>query len=58
MEGVCWKSPWKIGAVTDNDVEQIAGRRDEPVGRLQKSCGLAKDVAEKQVREFANSLDG
>lgn len=43
--------------LTDNDLEAIAGRRDQLVGQIQRNYGLAKDVAEKQVDEFSRRLD-
>jgi len=47
----------KWGKFTDNDLEQIAGSRDVLAGRLQEHYGLAKDVAEKQLDDFASTLD-
>lgn len=40
------------GKLTDDDVEQIAGKRDELVGRIQKRYGCAREDAERQVRDF------
>ncbi|MGR3454378.1 CsbD family protein [Pseudooceanicola sp.] len=42
------------GKLTDDDVDQAAGRRDQLVGRVQERYGVAKDEAERQVDEFAN----
>ena len=47
----------KWGKLTDNDLQTIAGKRDQLIGRIQESYGLAKEEAEKQVREFEHSLD-
>ncbi len=43
--------------LTDGDMDEIAGRRDQLVGRIQRSYGLARDVAEKQVDEFSRRLE-
>jgi len=36
--------------------DQIAGRRDQLIGRLQVRYGIAKEEASKQVDEFVSSL--
>jgi uncharacterized protein YjbJ (UPF0337 family) len=41
------KSEW--AKLTDHDLELIAGRRDQLVGKLQELYGVVKDDAEKQV---------
>jgi uncharacterized protein YjbJ (UPF0337 family) len=45
------------GKLTDDDMDVINGRRDQLVGRLQSTYGLAKDAAEKEVRAFEKSCD-
>jgi uncharacterized protein YjbJ (UPF0337 family) len=47
----------KWGNLTDDDLEMIAGRRDQLIGRLQIRYGFAKEEAAKQVDEFATSLN-
>lgn len=37
------------GDLTDDDVEQVAGNRDELVGRIQKQYGITREEAERQV---------
>ena len=44
------------GKLTDSDMEQIAGKRDQLVGRIQTSYGVAKEEAEKQVDDFSHQL--
>ncbi len=44
------KERW--GRLTDDDLDIIAGRRDQLLGRIQERHGIAKDEAERQVREF------
>jgi uncharacterized protein YjbJ (UPF0337 family) len=47
----------KWGKLTDNDLDTIAGKRDEIAGKLQERYGYAKDQAEKEIDEFARSLN-
>ena len=44
------KEQW--GKLTDDDLDVIAGRRDQLLGRIQQRHGLAKDEADRQVRDF------
>jgi len=44
------KEQW--GKLTDDDLDRIAGKKDQLAGRLQESYGIGKDDAEKQIREF------
>jgi uncharacterized protein YjbJ (UPF0337 family) len=43
------------GKLTDDDVDVIAGKRDQLLGRIQKRYGVAKDEAERQVEAFEDS---
>jgi len=47
----------KWGKLTDNDLTIIAGKKDQLAGLLQKRYGMAKDAAERELDEFANTLD-
>lgn len=40
------------GRLTDDDLDVIAGRRDQLLGRIQQRHGLARDEAERQVRDW------
>lgn len=42
----------KWGKLTDDDLDVIAGKRDQLAGRLQEHYGMAKEAAEKQVSAF------
>jgi len=42
----------KWGRLTDDDLTQIDGKKDELIGRLQERYGYAKEQAEKQADEF------
>ena len=44
------KEQW--GKLTDDDLDVIAGRRDQLLGRIQQRHGLARDEADRQVGEF------
>jgi uncharacterized protein YjbJ (UPF0337 family) len=44
------------GKLTDDELETIAGRRDQLVGVIQNRYGVAKEEAEKQVRRFEETL--
>ncbi|MBX3586960.1 MAG: CsbD family protein [Ramlibacter sp.] len=44
------KEQW--GKLTDDDVDIIAGKRDQLLGRIQERHGLARDEAEKQVKNW------
>ncbi|MEZ5669110.1 MAG: CsbD family protein [Alphaproteobacteria bacterium] len=41
------KQQW--GKLTDDDLDVIEGKRDELVGKIQKSYGIAREDAERQV---------
>jgi uncharacterized protein YjbJ (UPF0337 family) len=47
----------KWAELTDDDFELIGGKKDELVGKLQERKGIAKDEAEREVREWSKSLD-
>lgn len=44
------KERW--GKLTDDDITSIDGKRDQAIGKIQERYGVAKDEAEKQVKEF------
>jgi uncharacterized protein YjbJ (UPF0337 family) len=44
------KEEW--GDLTDDDLTEAAGERDQLVGKIQAKYGVAKDEAEKQVDSF------
>ncbi|EEB85924.1 CsbD family protein [Roseobacter sp. GAI101] len=44
------KEEW--GDLTDDDVTEAAGERDQLVGKIQAKYGVAKEEAEKQVDNF------
>ena len=46
------KQQW--GKLTDDDIDVIAGKRDQLVGKIQEQYGIGKDEAEKQVDTFGS----
>ena len=56
-----WKQ-WKRkvramwGRITDEDLEEIQGRYEVLVGKIQQRYGAAREEADRQVREWVDSL--
>jgi uncharacterized protein YjbJ (UPF0337 family) len=46
----------KWAKLTDDDLEFIAGNRDQFAGRLQERYGIAKDEAERQLDEWRKNV--
>ena len=44
------KEAW--GNLTDDDLDRIAGKRDQLVGRIQESYGIGRDEAERQESDW------
>ena len=44
------KEQW--GKLTDDDIDVVAGRRDQLGGKIQERYGVAKEDAEKQIGEW------
>ena len=44
------KEQW--GKLTDSDLDVIAGKRDQLLGRIQERMGITKDVAEQQIKDW------
>jgi uncharacterized protein YjbJ (UPF0337 family) len=47
----------KWGKLTDDQLDVIAGRREQLLGRIQEQYGITKDEAERQMREFEDRFD-
>jgi uncharacterized protein YjbJ (UPF0337 family) len=45
----------KWGQLTDDDLEQAAGRRDQLIGTLQRRYGYDRDRAERELDELART---
>jgi uncharacterized protein YjbJ (UPF0337 family) len=50
------KEMW--GNLTDNDLTEINGKKDQLVGKLEKKYGYAKDEAQRKVDEFEKKHTG
>ncbi|MNC88766.1 hypothetical protein D3C83_46180 [compost metagenome] len=48
-----FKEHW--GELTDDQIDIIAGKRERLIGVLQESYGIAKDEAERRVKEWEKS---
>jgi uncharacterized protein YjbJ (UPF0337 family) len=46
------KAREKWGKLTDSDFEQIAGKKDQLIGRIQERYGISKDEAQKEADEW------
>lgn len=61
MEGK-WKQ-WKgaakekWGKLTDDDLDVIAGRRDQLIGKIEERYGVAKDDARKQTDAWMKAME-
>jgi len=44
------------GKLTDDDLDVIAGKRDQFLGKLQERYGLEKAEAEKQLEEWQRTV--
>ena len=42
----------KWGKLTDDDLDVIAGKQDQLVGKIQEKYGITKEEAAKQVKEW------
>ena len=47
----------KWGKLTDDDITQINGKKEELLGKLQTQYGYTKDKAAKELADFQNSLN-
>jgi uncharacterized protein YjbJ (UPF0337 family) len=44
------KAQW--GKLTDDDLDVVAGRREQLAGKIQERYGLAKDEVDKQIADW------
>ena len=47
----------KWSKLTDNDINMIQGKQEQLAGKLQEHYGIAREEAERQIREFSATLD-
>jgi uncharacterized protein YjbJ (UPF0337 family) len=46
----------KWGKLTDDDLQQAKGNSEYLAGKIQERYGIARDAADKQVKEFQRDL--
>ena len=44
------------GRLTDDDLEQTAGQREQLTGKIQEAYGITRKEAEKQVWDWGRSV--
>jgi uncharacterized protein YjbJ (UPF0337 family) len=49
------KQEW--GKLTGDDLKVVDGHRDQLAGKLQERYGIAKDVAEKQIKDWEDRVE-
>lgn len=45
------------GELTENEVQEVRGERKQLVGKIQERYGIAQEEAERQVDEWAASMN-
>lgn len=49
------KAQW--GKLTNDELDVIAGRREQLAGKIQERYGVAKEEAEKQISTWESKVD-
>lgn len=49
------KDTW--GELTDDEIDQISGKRDKLVGKIQEKYGYSREKAEAEVDNFLTQID-
>lgn len=49
------KAQW--GKLTDDDLQVVAGHREQLAGRIQERYGVAKDEVEKQITAWQSTAN-
>jgi uncharacterized protein YjbJ (UPF0337 family) len=44
------------GKLTDDDIEEISGKRDVLLGKIQERYGIAQDEADKKLSDFEKKI--
>jgi uncharacterized protein YjbJ (UPF0337 family) len=47
----------KWGQLTEDDLTQVAGKRDQLEGKIQERYGIAKDRARKDIDDWLNTMN-
>ena len=48
------KERW--GKLTDDELDVIAGKKDQLSGKLQKAYGISEDEADRQIADFGETI--
>jgi uncharacterized protein YjbJ (UPF0337 family) len=51
------KARQQWGRLTDDDLAMLHGKREELAGKIQERYGIAQEQAEKQIDEWARTLN-
>jgi len=51
------KAKQRWGKLTDDDLDVVAGKRDELEGRVQEAYGISREQAKKELDEFCKSCE-
>ncbi len=54
---VTGKAKVQWGKLTSDDLDIIAGRREQLAGKIQERYGIAKDAADQQVNDWVKKAD-
>ena len=54
---VTGKAKVQWGKLTDDDLDVVAGRREQLSGKIQERYGVARDEAEKQLAAWESKAD-
>ena len=46
----------KWGKPTDDDLDRVAGKRDQLVGRIQERYGIEREQAQEEADEFLRNI--
>ena len=46
------KAKMQWGKLTDDDLDVVAGRREQLAGKIQERYGIAKDDVERQIADW------
>jgi uncharacterized protein YjbJ (UPF0337 family) len=50
------KARQQWGELTDDDFDQVAGKREQLIGRVQERYGIQREEAERQVKQWETGL--
>lgn len=45
------------GELTDDELDQIAGKRDQLIGKIQEKYGHTREKAEQEVNDFLENTE-